>query len=144
MKAGVNWIAGMQFEGNAGNQKVKLDSKPPLGKGEGMTPKELVALGLGSCTAMDVVALLRKYKQTVETFRVEVETNLTQQHPAVFADVQLAFHVTGNIEPDKLKEAIALSQTKYCGVSAMIAKTAPISYKVMLNDVEIGDGQAQF
>lgn len=72
------------------------------------------------------------------------EVKRTSGHPAVFETVQLTFHVTGNMEADKLNEAISLSQTNYCGVSAMIAKTAPIHYKVILNDSEVGAGQAQF
>lgn len=144
MKAVLNWTGQIQFDGTVGDHTVKLDSKPPVGRDEGFTPKELVALGIGGCTAMDVVALLRKHKQQVESFSVEVDTNQTNQHPVVFSDVHLIFRVNGPVDENVLKESVELSQTKYCGVSAMIAKTAEIQFRVVLNEKQICTGRANF
>lgn len=145
METVVKWQGGMEFAGSTGGHTVTLDSRPPLGKDKGFTPKELVAVGLAGCTAMDVVALLKKYRQKVDSFDVELKTTPSSQgHPVVFASAQLYFKAFGEIDKQKYLEAVQLSQTKYCGVSAMISKTVTIEYRVFLNDVEVGSGQADF
>ncbi len=139
------WKEKMLFSGEAGANSAPLDAKSPLGNGAGMTPKEMVAVGVCGCTAMDVVALLKKYKQPLESFEVSADVNTTEGvHPAVFQDLMLTFTLKGALDPTKVLEAVHLSQTKYCGVSAMIVKAAPIQYKVILNNQEIGKGDAKF
>lgn len=145
MKASVMWKDNMQFEGSTGNHAVIMDAKNPIGKDTGATPKELVAMGLGGCTAMDVIALLKKHKQLPESFEVELAIETTASgYPAVFEKAVLFFKANGKVDADKLIEAVRLSQTKYCGVSAMLAKAFPIEYRIILNDVEINKGFAQF
>ncbi|MEN0057824.1 MAG: OsmC family protein [Bdellovibrio sp.] len=145
MKTILNWQEGMSFEAECGANKIVTDAKSPLGKEQGMTPKELVAVGLGGCTAMDVVALLKKHKQTYESLQVEVDvTQTTGVHPAVFQEAKITFYVKGAVDPQVLLEAVKLSQTKYCGVSAMLAQSFPISYIVYNNGEEIGSGSANF
>lgn len=145
MKGTVTWSEAMAFEGESNNYTVPLDAIPPIGKGKGMTPKELVNLGLAACTAMDVISLLKKYKQPVEKFWVEsVAEKTSGSYPIVFSEINLEFYVEGNIDPKKLQEAILLSQTKFCGVSAMISKTVPIYYKVILNGNDIDQGKSNF
>jgi putative redox protein len=102
-------------------------------------------MGIAGCTAMDVAALMKKHKQTIQKLEVKCEAELTQGvMPTVFKSVRILFSVEGQIEPAKLEEAVVLSQTKYCGVSAMIAKTAPMTYSIELNGVKIKEGQSQF
>ena len=145
MKTNVSWKSNMSFNGLCDQNSVAMDAKPPLGKAEGFTPKELVALGISGCTAMDVIALLKKYKQEVKKFDVDSEVVGTKgSYPEIFASVHLTFKAEGNIEKDKLIEAVQLSQTKYCGVSAMIAKATPITYDIILNNENIGSGKASF
>lgn len=145
MKATLNWKEGMEFSADCDGIAITMDSKPPLGHHKGMTPKELVAAGLGGCTAMDVVALLKKHKQPYESFQVEVDiTQTAEGHPVIFKEAILNFHVTGVVDSNVLLESIKLSQTKYCGVSAMISKATPISYFVFLNGEQIGTGKAEF
>jgi putative redox protein len=145
MKTAVVWKDGMEFEGLADGHTVRMDAKAPIGKNSGSTPKELVALGLAGCTAMDVIALLKKYKQPPKTFRVDTEiTPSTGTYPAVFEKAVLSFFVDGEVDAEKLNEAVQLSQTKYCGVSAMLAQAFPIEYRVILNGKEIGTGRAKF
>ncbi len=122
-----------------------MDSSAPFGKGEAMTPKQLVAAGLAGCTAMDVIALLKKHKQDVQSFDIDLEiTTSTSGHPAVFTKAVLNFLVTGNVDAAILNEAVTLSQTKYCGVSAMLSKALPIEYVVTLNGNQVGRGEAHF
>lgn len=145
MKTTVLWKDDMMFDGQMNDHHIPMDAKAPLGKERGPTPKELVAMGLGGCTAMDVIALLKKNKQLPEHFSVDVEIQQTQgTHPVVFQSALLTYTVRGSVTAETLLEAVGLSQTRYCGVSAMIAKTTPIEYKVILNDVEIGSGLAKF
>lgn len=94
---------------------------------------------------MDVMALLKKYKQPPESFviNVDIQTS-TGGHPAVFEKAMLKYIVSGNVEAQKLLEAVRLSQTKYCGVSAMLSSVFPIEYRVILNDEEVGTGFANF
>jgi putative redox protein len=143
MKTNTVWKSNMSFIGECGENRIPMDAKPPLGKAEGMTPKELVAIGLSGCTAMDVIALLKKYKQEVRQFNVEADvTKSAGVYPEVFTHMMLTFNAEGAIEKDKLIEGVKLSQTKYCGVSAMLAKAFPIDYRVVLNGEEIATGKA--
>lgn len=145
MKTELKWNKKMQFTGAIDGAQVSLDSKPPLGSGQGFTPKELVAIGLSGCTAMDVIALLKKYKEPVETFEVDAEVEASSSgHPIVFKSIILKFKATGQIAPEKLIEAITLSQTQYCGVSAMLSKSVAINYEVTLNGNKVSEGLAHF
>ena len=139
------WKEKMNFVGETGEVKVSLDSKPPLGSGNGFTPKELVAVGLSGCTAMDVIALLKKFKEPVESFEVDAEVeSTTGAHPIVFRSVLLRFKVEGQVNSEKLIEAVQRSQTQYCGVSAMLSRAVQISYEIYLNDKKIHEAVARF
>ncbi len=145
MKTVLLWQDGMVFNATAGEHVIKMGAKPPFGKDTAATPKELVAMGLGGCTAMDVIALLKKYKQQPKTFRINVDIQTsTVGQPAVFTKASIEYSVEGPVESDKLIEAVQLSQTKYCGVSAMLSKAFPIEYTIVLNGEPIGNGYAKF
>lgn len=145
MKATLDWKNGLEFNAQAEGNSLTMDAKSPLGHGHGMTPKELVAAGLGGCSAMDIASLLKKNKQSLESMKIEVDiTPLQGAVPAVFEKAEITYYVTGVIEPEKLLEAARLSQTKYCSISAMLTKSFPIYYHVVLNNEKIGQGQADF
>lgn len=145
MKTTVVWKDAMEFDGIADSHTVRMDAKAPIGKSSATTPKELVALGLGGCTAMDVIALLKKHKQLPLNFKIDIDIEpSTGGHPIVFEKAALNFIVNGEVNASTLLEAVALSQTKYCGVSAMLSESFPIEYKVFLNGKEIGTGKAKF
>lgn len=145
MKTSIVWKDAMEFRGEVADHTVPMDAKSPLGKGKAPTPKELVALGLGGCTAMDVIALLKKYKQPPENFHVDIEVQTsTGKMPSVFEKAHLNFVVNGAVDPEKLIEAVNLSQTKFCGVSAMLSRSFPIEYRITLNGTQIKTGSAKF
>lgn len=145
MQTTVVWKDGMEFVGRRDKHAVPMDAVSPLGRDAGPTPKELVAMGLGGCTAMDVIALLKKHKQPPRAFRVDVDVQPTSgNHPVVFARAVLRYVVDGDVTPEVLNEAVRLSQTQYCGVSAMLARALPIEYRVVLNGQEVGAGSARF
>lgn len=96
---------------------------------------------------MDVVAYLKKFKETPTAFEVKVKATSTEPgvSPAVFTRFDIDFDgINGEIDESHLIEAIELSQTRFCGVSAMLAKSGPIFYQVLLNGKKIGEGQAKF
>ncbi len=94
---------------------------------------------------MDVVALLKTHKQPFKSFDVEVDIETSQGvQPAGFTKAVVTFNAIGDIDRGIFLEAVKLSQTKYCGVSAMLAKALPIHYIVILNSEKIGEGQAHF
>jgi putative redox protein len=145
MKTTVRWKESMEFEGLAESHSVMMDAKAPIGKNSAATPKELVALGLGGCTAMDVIALLKKNKQLPESFEIEMDIeSSTSGHPVVFKKAVLKFIVKGSIDAEYLIKAVNLSQTQFCGVSAMLSQALPIEYKIVLNGEEIKTGAANF
>ncbi len=145
MKIQCVWNEKMKFTSETDGHRVEMDSKPPFGTDTAMTPKQLVLAGLCGCTAMDVVSLMKKHKQPLESFEVEAEASQTTGgHPAVFKEVHLVFKLKGVLDVEKVLEAVMLSQTQYCGVSAMISKAAPIDYVVELNGKSIGAGRAEF
>lgn len=139
------WKEKMKFTAESDGHSVEMDARAPIGSGSGFTPKELVAAGIAGCTGLDVAALLKKYKEPLESLEITTDVEQTEKvHPTVFKKVDLTFRFTGNLNRDKVIEAVHLSQTKYCGVTAMIAKTAPVHYKIYLNGEEIGSGEAHF
>lgn len=141
----LQWTSGMAFNAECGEHQLLIDTKSPLGKDSGLTPKELVVIGLAGCTAMDVVALLKKYKQNITSMSVNTQVEqATETHPHIFKTANIEFQINGEVAPDKALEAVTLSQTKFCGVSAMISKTTPISYTVVVNGTLAGEGKAQF
>lgn len=145
MKVVTKWNEGMKFTSESGPHQVVMDARSPIGKDGGFTPKELVVAGIAGCTGIDVVSLLKKYKEPLESLEISAEVNQTQGgYPVVFKDVTLLYSFTGKLNKDKVFEAVVLSQTKYCGVTAMIAETSPVQYEVTLNGEVIGAGKADF
>ncbi len=145
MNVNLVWSEKMLFEAEAGDHRISVDARPPIGGNRGMAPKELLLSALASCTAMDVVALLKKQKQKLERFRVSVEAPLSEGgHPKRFTRADLVFEAHGEIEPAVLLDSVKASQTVFCGVSAMLSHAFPIAYRVLLNGTAIGGGQASF
>lgn len=145
MKLVTRWKEKMTFESVDGEHSVSMDTKPPIGSNTAMTPKQLVVAGLSGCTAMDVIALMRKHKQPVERFEMEAEVEKSSAgYPEVFTSATLIFRLTGQLDAQKVQEAVRLSQTKYCGVSAMLSDSFPIHYRIELNGQPIGEIELAF
>jgi len=145
MKIQTTWQEKMRFKSVTGDHQIVIDAHSPIGNDAGFTPKELVAAAIAGCTGLDVVSLLKKYKEPLESLEITTDVEQTEKgYPTVFKNVWLVFNFKGNLTKEKVLEAVRLSQTKFCGVTAMIVKTAPIHYKVLLNGIEIGTGEAAF
>jgi putative redox protein len=99
----------------------------------GPTPVELVLLGAGGCTAFDVISILRKQRQQVTRYEVDVSAEQQEEYPKVFTKVKIHHVLHEQIEPKALERAIQLSETKYCSVGAMLARSASmeVSYEII-------------
>ncbi len=94
----------------------------------GPTPTETVLLALGGCTAFDVISILRKKRQTVTGYSVELKGEPREEFPRFFTRVEIHHHLEGEIDPEAVRRAIELSETTYCSVGAMIGQTAKIEH----------------
>ncbi len=145
MNVECRWNHKMEFTTAAGAHAIRMDAKPPLGDDAAPTPKQLLLAAICGCTAMDVVALLKKHKQELDTLEVRAEAPSTEGvQPAIFKEVRLRFVIAGKVDPHHALESVRLSQTRYCGVSAMVSKAVPIFYSVLVNDSLVGEGRAEF
>ena len=131
MKATITLQEGSTFEGVAGSgHRVTMDVAPEVGgRNLGLRPMEMVLLGLGGCTAIDVLHMLRKGRQPITDMRVELNAERADDVPKVFTRIHLHFVLTGaGLDPHKIERAINLSASKYCSASMMLNKTAEMTH----------------
>ena len=131
MKGTVTLQEGSTFEGVAGSgHRVTMDVAPEVGgRNLGLRPMEMVLLGLGGCTAIDVLHMLRKGRQPITDMRVELDAERADDVPKVFTRIHLHFALTGaGLDPHKIERAINLSASKYCSASMMLNKTAEMTH----------------
>lgn len=113
-------------EGNT----IRTDGSPKIG-GEnlGMRPMQLMLAGIGSCSAIDVISILKKQKQDLQDIQIEVDGQREEgEIPALFTDIHLNYKLYGNLDKGKVEKALALSVDKYCSVARILEKTANITY----------------
>lgn len=132
MKARVKWADNMMFVGESGSgHAVVMDGAPDAGgKNLGVRPMEMLLLGLGGCTAFDVVLILKRGRDPVNGCTVDIEAERAETEPKVFTKIHLIYRVTGKgLSPAKVERAIQLSKEKYCSASAILAATATITHE---------------
>jgi putative redox protein len=129
-----NWTEGMAFESFQENHVVTFDANPENGgKGLGMSPKMMLLNALSGCTGMDVVALLNKMRIPFNSLRIEVSGELTDTHPKVYSSIHIRYLVDTHPENrPQVEKAVIFSLTKYCGVTAMLSKTAQITHEILI------------
>jgi putative redox protein len=131
MKARIKWVEGACFIGESGSgHAVVMDGPPDSGGRDiGIRPMEMLLIGMGGCTAFDVMLILRKARQPVTDCVVEVEAERAEQVPKVFTRIHVHFIVSGSGLSDRqVARAVQLSAEKYCSASIMLSKTAEISH----------------
>lgn len=137
MESTVAYRDGMSLLAEANGHTFILDADAEVGgQNLGPRPKPLMLTALAGCTAMDVISMLKKMRQPFTKLEVKAEGELTDTHPKVLKDFTVTFTVEGEVDPDRLARAIALSRDRYCGVSAMLRKHAEVHTRVFLNGVE--------
>lgn len=138
MKARVKWVEKRTFLGESGSgHSVVMDGAPDAGGRDlGVRPMETLLLGMGGCTAFDVVHILEKARETVIDCELEIEADRAKEDPKVFTQIKIRYIVSGkNLSRDKVQRAVDLSAEKYCSASIMLGKVANISHEVVLRDL---------
>ena len=115
---------------------VKIDTSPETG-GEnfGVRPMQLLLMGLGGCSGIDILSILRKQRQNVTGFRMRIEGEREAgKEPSLWKDIELVFEFEGDVDRDKAEKACALSMEKYCSVSETLKRAgATLKWKIVIN-----------
>ena len=131
MKARIKLLEGITFVAESGSgHAVVVDAAPDVGgKNLGARPMELVLMGTGACSAIDVILILRKARQPITDCVVELEAERAAEDPKVFTRIHLRYVVTGKgLSREQVERAIKLSKEKYCSATIMLASTADITF----------------
>lgn len=129
IEASVNWTDQERFVGSATSRHAIMMDAAATGK-TASSPMELVLLSLCGCTASDVVGILRKKREPFTGLEVRAEGERADGYPAVYTAVHLTYRVRGQVTPKAMEGAVRLSKEKYCSVSAMLERTATITYRI--------------
>ena len=135
MKGVVKWVDGAMFVAESASGHAVVIDGPPEGGGRnlGLRPMEMVLLGMGSCTAYDVVHILKKARQDVQGCRVELDAERAESPPQVFTRIHVHFIIQGKqLTEAQVKRAVELSAEKYCSASIMLGKTAAITHDFVI------------
>lgn len=109
------------------------------GDDDGFRPMELMLISLGACTAMDVISILRKKRQHITGFEVQLDAERADEHPKIFTDILVRYIIHGvDVDPKAVTRSIELSETKYCPAQAMLVRAVPIRHEFQI--VEDADG----
>jgi putative redox protein len=124
----------MESTNDTGNT-VQSDGSPRIGGGnKAMRPMQMVLAALGSCSSIDVIHLLNKQRQPLDDIQIKVTAQRAEdQVPAVFTDIQVHYHVFGDLDESKVEKACRLSMEKYCSVSKMLEKSVNITWSYQIN-----------
>ena len=118
-------------EGNS----IMMDGSEKIGgTGTAARPMEVLLMALGGCSSIDIISILKKMKQPVTNYHVEIDGKRAEdQEPAIFTDIHISYFVEGDVNPERVNRAAELSVEKYCSVSKMIEHISKITYSVYVN-----------
>ena len=139
MKASAKWIDGVSFvaETGSGHALVVDGAVEAGGRNLGPRPMELVLAGTAACTAFDVVWILKKARQRVTDCVVDADAERAPEEPRVFTRIHLRYRIRGKgLNQAQVERAVKLSKEKYCSATLMLAKTAQISFEIVIEDAE--------
>lgn len=137
MKATVKWLDHMSFVGESGSgHSVVMDGPPDDGgRNLGIRPMEMVLLGMGGCTAFDVVHILKRARQDIVDCHVELEAERAADIPKVFTKIHAHYIIKGKgLDVKKVERAISMTAEKYCSVSIMLAQCVEITHDFEIID----------
>lgn len=139
MNARIKWIenACLLAESPSGHAIV-VDGAPEIGgRNLGMRPMEMVLLGLGTCSTMDVISILKKSRQQVTDCEIDINAERGDAVPKMYTHIHLCYHISGrDLQENHVKRAVELSMEKYCSVSAMLKQTVNITYEYIIKAEE--------
>jgi putative redox protein len=139
MKARVKWVEDVMFLGESGTgHTVVMDGPEEAGgHGTGMRPMELLLLGMGGCTAYDVIEILKKSRQDVRDCVVEIDGERSEEIPKVYTNIHVHYKVTGkDVKANFVERAIKMSTEKYCSATLMLVKIVVVTHDYEIIDVE--------
>ncbi len=131
MKATVKWLDNMSFVGESGSgHSIVMDGPPEDGgRNLGVRPMEMVLMGMGGCTAFDVVLILKRGRQDITDCHVELEAERASEVPKVFTKIHAHYVIKGKgLDAKKVERAVSMTAEKYCSVSIMLAETVEITH----------------
>jgi putative redox protein len=130
--ARVQWVGKERFVAQSpSGHLVALDSDRAANNAPG--PMELLLVALGACTATDIVSILSKMRQKLDSLEVEVSGERAEEPPRVWTKLDIVFKLRGILDESAVQRAVQLSEEKYCSVAATLRKTAPISYRIEID-----------
>ena len=141
MKARIKWVQDRMFVGETGSgHAVVIDGAPDAGgRNMGVRPMEMLLLGLGGCTAFDVVMILERGREPVTDCVVEIEAERAQTDPKVFTRIHIHYVVTGRgLAASKVERAVRLSAEKYCSATIMFSQVATLTHDFEVVDEKAG------
>lgn len=124
---------------NSNGMSIRLDNKSKTtGEVQGVSPMELLLMGVAGCSSIDIVSILNKQKINPKVLKMDVKGHRHENDvPALFYQIDINIHLEGDFSAEKAKRAAQLSFDKYCSVSKTLESTAKIIHKVFLNGKEI-------
>jgi putative redox protein len=138
MKARVKWVENVKFLGESDSGHTVLMDGPPEGGGEnlGIRPMETLLVGMGGCTAYDVVQILKKGRHDIRDCELRLDAERAETDPKVFTKIHIHYTIKGkNLTDAAVKRAIDLSAEKYCSASIMLGKSAEITHDYAIVEV---------
>jgi putative redox protein len=133
VRARIKWVEGVSFVAETGSgHALVVDGAPEAGgRNLGVRPMELVLAGAASCSAFDVVWILKKARQPVTDCVVEAEADRAQTEPKVFTTIRLRYRIAGRgLDPRQVERAVKLSKEKYCSATIMLGKSVEITTSI--------------
>lgn len=146
MRAEIRHDGKFSFSSSIRDHTFYMDTQTAAGgDNKGPSPKELLVAAVIGCTGMDIVSILKKHRMATDTLVITGDAEPRAEHPRIFSGFKIVFTASGdNVGAAELVDAAHQSLTKYCSVTAMISKTVPVQYQVILNGNIVGSGVADF
>lgn len=136
MKIRATWTTPMRFDATGDGGMVTMDTSPDYGGGgAGPSPMETTLMAMAGCTGMDVASILAKMRAPVRTLTIAVDAERATEHPKVFTKIHVRYDAGGpGLQREQVEKAVILSLDKYCPVTAMLKRSAEVTYDVHVSD----------
>ena len=136
--AKISWVDGALLVAESGSgHTITMDGAADIGgRNLASRPMEVLLMGMGGCTAIDVVSMLKKQRQDIEGVEVSLVAERADDHPKVYTSVKLVYTVRGRkLNKALVEQAVSLSDEKYCSATAMVKKTADVTHEIVLVEI---------
>lgn len=121
---------------NPAGYTIEMDAKPDIGgDGKGFRPMEMLLVGLGGCSGIDMVNVLNKQKEPLQDIKIKINASRKDaEMPPIFEEINVHFDLYGTLNPQKVERALALTFDKYCSVSNILGRSATLKYTYTIHD----------